>query len=428
MTDDAAQRGGDGRATRRRCTATWATSARTPPSATRSADVGEGRRQAPVGQSSAPRRPVASRSCASATSSGSRRAGAPGTPSSCRPTRAASGEPPSPAVVTEDRQLRRLTLVDVPEPVEPITDRQAAQELQRRSPEVAPRPRHLAADRRAPRPAVRGAAAGPTRIPRSPSGSRSCAGSCARTRATRAPTARTHARWAERWWRLKRETVGLQRKVEGRTNSVARTFDRICDPLEDLRLPRRRRAPSSPRGASGCAGSTPRRTCWPPSACATTCGSGSTRRAWPPPCRRWSTSPGTRRPRSQPADAERATSPRPWPEMVAAVVRDRGPRARARPAVDRRSRTAGWPGWCTAGPSGDRLEAVLRGQDMAAGDFVRRCKQIVDLLDQVADAAAPTAAPLASTARLGGRRGAAGRRGRGPNRLTRGYTDPAAVR
>ena len=37
--------------------------------------------------------------------------------------------------------------------------------------------------------------------------------------------------------------------------------------------------------------------------------------------------------------------------------------------------------------SGQRLEAVLRGQDMAAGDFVRRCKQVVDLLDQIGDAA-----------------------------------------
>ncbi len=37
--------------------------------------------------------------------------------------------------------------------------------------------------------------------------------------------------------------------------------------------------------------------------------------------------------------------------------------------------------------SGERLDAVLRGQEMAAGDFVRRCKQLVDLLDQVAKAA-----------------------------------------
>jgi ATP-dependent RNA helicase HelY len=37
--------------------------------------------------------------------------------------------------------------------------------------------------------------------------------------------------------------------------------------------------------------------------------------------------------------------------------------------------------------SGRRLEEVLRGSDMAAGDFVRRCKQVVDLLGQIADAA-----------------------------------------
>jgi ATP-dependent RNA helicase HelY len=37
--------------------------------------------------------------------------------------------------------------------------------------------------------------------------------------------------------------------------------------------------------------------------------------------------------------------------------------------------------------SGRALEEVLRGQDMAAGDFVRRCKQVVDLLGQIAEAA-----------------------------------------
>ncbi|HET7763375.1 MAG TPA: RNA helicase, partial [Phycicoccus sp.] len=37
--------------------------------------------------------------------------------------------------------------------------------------------------------------------------------------------------------------------------------------------------------------------------------------------------------------------------------------------------------------SGERLDTVLRGQDVAAGDFVRRCKQLVDLLDQVSKAA-----------------------------------------
>src|SRR5699024_6146306 len=37
--------------------------------------------------------------------------------------------------------------------------------------------------------------------------------------------------------------------------------------------------------------------------------------------------------------------------------------------------------------SGRRLDEVLSGSDLTAGDFVRRCKQVVDLLGQVADAA-----------------------------------------
>ena len=37
--------------------------------------------------------------------------------------------------------------------------------------------------------------------------------------------------------------------------------------------------------------------------------------------------------------------------------------------------------------AGRGLDAVLRGSDLAAGDFVRWCKQVVDVLDQVAKAA-----------------------------------------
>ena len=47
----------------------------------------------------------------------------------------------------------------------------------------------------------------------------------------------------------------------------------------------------------------------------------------------------------------------------------------------------------TGGPG--RLESVLRGADLTAGDFVRWCKQLVDLLGQVADAAPAAAARTA---------------------------------
>jgi ATP-dependent RNA helicase HelY len=44
----------------------------------------------------------------------------------------------------------------------------------------------------------------------------------------------THARWAERYHRLAKETRTLQGRVDSRTSSVARQFDRICDVLLEL--------------------------------------------------------------------------------------------------------------------------------------------------------------------------------------------------
>lgn len=43
-----------------------------------------------------------------------------------------------------------------------------------------------------------------------------------------------HARWAERYFKLKRELDASLSQIEGRTNQVARTFDRICALLEEL--------------------------------------------------------------------------------------------------------------------------------------------------------------------------------------------------
>jgi ATP-dependent RNA helicase HelY len=50
-----------------------------------------------------------------------------------------------------------------------------------------------------------------------------------------------------------------------------------------------------------------------------------------------------------------------------------------------------WAAWRWA--SGARLEQVLDDDpDLTAGDFVRWCKQLIDLLSQVALVAAPTSA------------------------------------
>ena len=43
-----------------------------------------------------------------------------------------------------------------------------------------------------------------------------------------------HSRWAERWWHLHRETQAILDQIEGRTNLVASTFDKICELLIEL--------------------------------------------------------------------------------------------------------------------------------------------------------------------------------------------------
>ena len=43
-----------------------------------------------------------------------------------------------------------------------------------------------------------------------------------------------HARWAERLHRTERHLEEISRKVEGRTNTIARRFDRVCEVLADL--------------------------------------------------------------------------------------------------------------------------------------------------------------------------------------------------
>ena len=43
-----------------------------------------------------------------------------------------------------------------------------------------------------------------------------------------------HARWAERYHRAQRQLDELEHKIKGRTNTIARRFDRICEVLSEL--------------------------------------------------------------------------------------------------------------------------------------------------------------------------------------------------
>lgn len=48
------------------------------------------------------------------------------------------------------------------------------------------------------------------------------------------PDREHHARWAERWWRLQRDTDKLRRQIDSRTGAISVVFDRVVAVLEQL--------------------------------------------------------------------------------------------------------------------------------------------------------------------------------------------------
>ncbi|MDR6864956.1 DEAD/DEAH box helicase [Phycicoccus sp. 3266] len=301
------------------------------------------------------------------------------------PARTHRGETTLPSVVTEDKHLVRLTLTDVPAPVEPVTTAKVPPHFNAKSPKAR---RDLATTLR-------------IAVPHDPPPKRGAVGGAGHAvtedervadlrRRMRAhpchqcPDREEHARWAERWWRLKRETVGLQRKVEGRTNSVARTFDRICTLLSEMGYL------SDDASAVTEQGEHLRRLYTEKDLLAAECLRLGVWKRLDPAGLAAVVSALIHEPRRDETDV----SPRMPTDEVAEAVREM---TRLWSELEDRERDLGLP--LTGDPdagmawmmhrwaSGRRLEEVLRGSDMAAGDFVRRCKQVVDLLGQIGDAA-----------------------------------------
>ena len=309
-------------------------------------------------------------------------------------SRSGRGTPTGPAVVTEDKQFRRLTLVDVPEPVESVTQVKVPPNFNPKSPKSR---RDLATSLRIAVP--HGLEDSPRRRARQVTAGESERVAQLRHELTnhpchQCPDRETHARWAERWWRLKRETVGLQRRVEGRTNTVARTFDRICDALEALGYLGNGGTVVTERGerlrrlytekdllAAECL----RHDVWKRLDAAGLAAAVSALVHEP---RHEEAEVSPRMPNEDVAEALTRMS-RLWSQIEDLETEHDLPST---------SMPDGGMAWMVhRWASGERLDTVLRGQDMAAGDFVRRCKQIVDLLDQVAKAA--TDGQLRRTAR-----------------------------
>ncbi|ASN51978.1 RNA helicase [Sinomonas sp. R1AF57] len=152
---------------------------------------------------------------------------------------------PRPQVLTFDRNVRRIGLHDIDGPVEPVTRIRIPKSFDAKRPKDR---RDLAASLRH---AVERARIDGTDARTAGRGRRSrrdfaFAGGYQDTERRITELRRQlrshpchgcaeredHARWAERWFRLRRETDRLVSQIQGRTNTIAKTFDRVCEVLE----------------------------------------------------------------------------------------------------------------------------------------------------------------------------------------------------
>ncbi len=209
-----------------------------------------------------------------------------------------------------------------------------------------------------------------------------------------------HARWGERHARLQRENDGLRRRIEGRTGSLARTFDRICEMLDrrgylvgDETTPPGRQLARIWSEADLVVAECLRAGAWDALEPAELAAVVSTMVY---EARREERA-ADRMPSVAVREALQSTV-RVWADVAddeddLGLPRSREPELGFVWAVYRWAR-------------GERLDRVLAaaaetGAELSAGDFIRWCKQVLDLLDQlaVAPSAAGDTVPVATAAR-----------------------------
>ncbi|CDR12932.1 DEAD/DEAH box helicase [Streptomyces iranensis] len=292
---------------------------------------------------------------------------------------------PRPLVLTAERQVKRLASIDFPVPVEPLDRMRIPKSFNPRSPQSR---RDLASalrtkaghhDMRRHR-KERSAAADDTEISRLRAAIRAhpCHGCSDRE---------DHARWGERYHRLLRDTRQLERRIEGRTNTIARTFDRICSLLSELGYLRGDEVTDEGRRlarlygeldllASECL----REGVWeglPPAELAA-CASALVYEA--------RTADDALPPKLPTGRAKDALGEmvRIWGRLDALEEQHKINQAEG---VGQREPDLGFAWAAYRWASGHGLDEVLREIDMPAGDFVRWTKQLIDVLGQIAAAA-----------------------------------------
>ena len=312
---------------------------------------------------------------------------------------------PGPLVLTEGRQVKRLSVADFPVPAEVIDKIRIPGSFSPRSPQHR---KDLAASMR-----NRLAGAGPAgpggrppgtprsrgepspQAPRGTDGAPDLAREVAglRRRLRRhpchsCPDREEHARYAERYERLRRETDALERRVAGRSHVIARTFDRVCSVLErlgylagDTVTPDGKRLAGLYAELDLLAAECMRRGLWDGlspaelAACVSALSFESRQAddAGPPRL------PGGR-----------------VPDTLSAMVRTWGELDRLEKENELsflREPDLGFAWAAYRWARGARLDSVLDASpDLTPGDFVRSVKQLIDLLDQIASAPGPASA------------------------------------
>jgi ATP-dependent RNA helicase HelY len=150
-----------------------------------------------------------------------------------------TSDDPRPYVLTAGRHARRLALIDFSAPVTPITqmrvpksfnprDAQGRRNLAAAVVEAGQNARDAAVElraERAPKPPARTEDDPRIEDLRARLRNHPCH-AC--------PDRESHARWAERYLKLDRDTANQRRRIEQRTNTVAKQFDRVCEVLDQL--------------------------------------------------------------------------------------------------------------------------------------------------------------------------------------------------
>ncbi|MDH6227756.1 MULTISPECIES: DEAD/DEAH box helicase [Streptomyces] len=304
---------------------------------------------------------------------------------------------PRPLVLTAERQVKRLAEMDFPVPVEPLDRMRIPRSFNARSPQsrrdlasaLRTKAGHIAPERHRKR---RAEAADDREIKRLRTALRAhpCHGCDDRE---------DHARWAERYQRLMRDTSQLERRIEGRTNTIARTFDRIVALLTELDYLRGNEVTEHGKRlarlygeldllSSECLragvweGLSPAELAACVSALVFESRSGDDALAPKVP--------------SGKAKAALDETVRIWGRLDAL---EEDFRIRQTEGVGQRQPDLGfaWAAYMWASDKG--LDEVLREAEMPAGDFVRWCKQVIDVLGQIAAAAPAEGSTVPRTAR-----------------------------